>query len=164
MRFAFLAAALATLPLTDGTATVTVSDAPALSFEDGAAYVMALDGFGVIALATAPLEGGTWAVPDDAPFVYVEARVYGGVAEGSVPLGSGASVTVQRWEAGGGADDGAPVYLDPEGTLTLASVTDSLVTGTIEASMTRLDLGTGDESAATLRATFEAVPGQIPPP
>lgn len=155
---------LAVLSLADGTATVTVSDAPALSFEDGDAYVMDLGGFGVLALATAPLVDGQWAIPDDSAFVYVELRVYAGIAEGEIPFGEGSSLTVQRWEPGGASDDDVPVYLDPAGTLSLTSVTDSLVTGTVDATLTRLDPTSGAESEATLAASFRAVPGRIPPP
>jgi len=163
MRLAALLLALALIP-PDGTASVSVSGAPSLSFEEGHATVLALDGFGVLALTTAPLVDGAWAVPEDSAFVYVEVRVYGEIAEGEVPLGQGASLTVQRWEPGGAASNDGPMIVGATGTLAFTTVADSLAVGQIDAVLTWLDADSGTETTETLTATFRAVPGQIPPP
>ncbi|PAP78115.1 hypothetical protein [Rubrivirga marina] len=163
MRPFLLLLALSLLPVADGTASVMIDGDPAASFDDGHAYVLALDGFGVFALATAPLDGGSWAVPDDTPFAYVEVRVFGGIHEGEVALGDGASVVPMRWGPGGTQVEDAPAYVDSEGTLAFASVTDSLVTGTMAGTLTRFDAD-GTETRAPFDASFRAVPGQIPPP
>jgi hypothetical protein len=163
MRPLALLLAFALLPSPDGAASVTVDGDPAVTFDDGHAYVLRMDGFGVLALATAPLEGGVWAVPNDAPFAYVEVRVFGGVREGEVALGDDASVVPMRWGPGGAQVDDAPAYVDSGGTLTFTAVTDSLVTGTMEGTLTRFDAD-GTETQAPFEASFRAVPGQIPPP
>lgn len=146
-----------------GTASVSVEGDPGVTFDDGHAYVLRMDGFGVLALATAPLEGGSWAVPDGAPFATVEVRVFGGIREGEVALGDGASVVPMRWGPGGAPADDAPTYVGADGTLTIASVTDSRVTGTMAGTLLRVDAD-GADTRVRFEATFEAVPGQIPPP
>ena len=157
MRAIALAALLPLLVLTDGTASVTVSDNPNLSFEDSHAYFLAMDGFGVMALATAPLVEGSWARAGE-PFGYVEVRVFGGLREGEIPVGSGAAVTVQHWPAEGSSDAS---YHATGGTLTLEAVSDSLATGTLTATLSRL---AADGAEATLTATFRATPNTIPSP
>lgn len=161
MRLLALAALLPLFALADGHASVTVSDHEHLSFEDGHAYFMAFDGFGVMALATAPLSGGTWAHGDSA-FTYVEVRVFEGIHEGEIALGGGANLTVQHWPAAGTEADG-PSFFTESGTLTFTEVSDSLAVGTISAEL----LGYADdgtESRAALEASFRALPGNIRAP
>ena len=162
MRLLALLVLAPLLSLTGGHASVTVSGSNALSFSDGHAYVLSMDGFGVLALATAPLVDGAWD-RESQPFGYVEVRVYGGIEEGTIEfatnkmvVGSGAAVTVQHWPADGPVDEG---YRAQSGTLTFESVTESRTTGTLSASLLA-----DDGTEATLDATFEAVPGNIPPP
>lgn len=156
MRLLAFLTLLPFLALPDGSASVTVSDHEALTFADGHAYVLAMDGFGVMALTTAPLVDGAWAREGE-PFGYVEVRVFGGIEEGRTVVGEGTAVTVQHWPADGPTD---AAYHATSGTLTFESVTDSLTTGTLTATLQDLE----NDTAATLEATFRALPGNIPPP
>jgi hypothetical protein len=159
MRAIALAVLLPLLALPDGTASVSVSDSEALTFDEGHAYFLAMDGFGVMALATAPLADGSWA-REGAPFGYVEVRVFGGLREGEIPVGTEADVSVQHWPADGPSDAG---YHATSGTLTIESLSDSLATGTLSATLIRY-AADGTEAEATLEATFRATPENIPSP
>ena len=144
-----------------GTASVVMSGAPAYTF-DGTAYSMAVsETFAVVALATAPLDAGTWRVPDDAPFTMVELRLAGGLTEGAQDATNGLALYhwgLDRTAAGG------PSYRVESATVTFASVRDRRAVGTLDASVTSLASDGSVLGTHRLSASFGAVPGRIPPP
>ncbi|MEM6784097.1 MAG: hypothetical protein AAF624_10250 [Bacteroidota bacterium] len=155
---------LLALPFTDdhtGSSSVTLSgDGAPASFEGTAYFIPGMEGMGVMALATAPLDGSSWAHNDE-PFSYVEVVAFDALAEGTVEVGGGARVTVYHW----GDHEAGPAFfaMADSGTLTLTSVADDAVSGALSATLTQYDEA-GNEQTVTLEATFGAVPGNVPSP
>ena len=152
------------LPLADdhtGASAVTLcGDGAPASFEGTAYFLPGMEGMGVMALATAPLDGSSWA-HDGAPFSYVELVAFNALAEGTVEVGGGARVTVYHWDD---HDDGPTISAMAEGgTLTLESVAEAAVSGSLSAALTQYD-DEGNERVVTVEATFSAVPGNVPSP
>ncbi|MEM9997825.1 MAG: hypothetical protein AAF809_09000, partial [Bacteroidota bacterium] len=139
--------------------TLTGDTAPA-SFEGTAYFVPGMEGMGVMALASAPLDGSSWA-HEGAPFSYVEVVAFDTPTEGTIEVGSGARVTVYHWDD----HDAGPAFfaMADSGTLTLTDVSADAVTGTLSAALTTYD-DEGNASPVTVEAMFSAVPGNVPSP
>lgn len=152
------------LPFADdhtGSSVVTLAgDGAPASFEGTAYFIPGMEGMGVMALATAPLDGSSWAHGGE-PFSYIEVVVFEALAEGTVQVGGGARVTVYHWDD----HDASPTFvaMADSGTLTLTSVADGTVSGSLSAALTQFD-DAGNERVVTVEATFSAVPGDVPSP
>ncbi|MEM6785123.1 MAG: hypothetical protein AAF624_15490 [Bacteroidota bacterium] len=144
-----------------GSSAVTLGgDGAPPSFEGTAYFIPGMEGMGVMALATASLDGSSWAHNDE-PFSYVEVVAFDALAEGTVEVGGGARVTVYHWDT----HDGGPAFfaMAESGTLTLTGVADDAVSGSFSATLTQYD-DAGNENVVTIEATFSAVPGNVPSP
>ena len=148
-------------------AVVAMEGAPSYTFA-GHAYVTPVsDDFAVLAFGSDRLVGGSWATRDDAPFSYVEVRLWGGLREGPAERHQ---VSLYAWGPGGARLDG-PAYRVTSSQLTLtrteydADGALRAITGTLRVTLDELGSSPGAVVAErVLTASFEAVPGRIPAP
>ena len=116
----------------------------------------------MLALASSRLVDGSWDVPDDAPFAYVELRLFDGIREGTQT--DPRSLALYAWGPGGAPLDDRPTHDVTELAVTLAAVSEARVGGTVTARVAVLGDAGGVLETRTFEASFEAVPGDIPPP
>ncbi|MEM1054568.1 MAG: hypothetical protein AAGI52_03500 [Bacteroidota bacterium] len=157
------------------TASVRMEGVPAMTF-DGYAYVTPnSEEFAVLAIASGRLipgprelrANGTWDLPETGPFSMIEVRLYGGLREETRTTTRGVGFSVHNPD--GSPMDG-PNYRVTESTITVSRIVRNEAGLPIRA-IGALDFGVDvmePDGTVTgrqrLQASFEAVPGKIPPP